>query len=881
MNLRSTSALLTVLILTILGACTGGSSGAGRIPQPACGNGSNFCLVSCNLGCQVSGTCSITSIAQNQPIELTFSDLIDPATITAGSVSIKTANGEAPTGRFFVDGRKLIFVPEVRIAGGVTTFGFRAGATYVMSLNAAATGAVLSSVSGDRLARSVTCSLQVTQGLVDLDGRAPTAELVLPTATTGVSRDATIVLRFSELIDTSSFNGGSTISSPVTYQIRRTTPDPLDPNVRICEQGFVPVLIQGVPVASVEGSNPPRTVVTLQPAVQLPDRVCVEVIVTSQVRDLAGNPSAGQTFRFFTEVGTVVLQSVTESFANDVGMARDVSGGTWTGGVATPARIGGSGVLGEFSFLNGTPVPGQPNTYEIRTDNFTVPANQTLFGDQSITVTDGVFEFSKFEVPAGIRVIFRGPHPARILVRGECLIEGEVGADGANAATNFRGESTLPNTGVAGQAGGIGGAGGGDGGQGADGCSGTGPGPNFNGRPGEPATAAAASGYTPQLAGTAGPGSLLFPATGLRTSVTFALLNAISAQATSGGTGGSLFGAGEQGSVQQTFAPNLPQDRNAPAAPSTPLGFVALPGGVSSLDHFLVGGAGGGGAGSHVLNMLTSDINAARGFVAGRGGSGAGGAIAFRSGHAIEIASGARVTARGAGGLLDNTNSGNSNVGAPAMGGAGSGGTVMFQLERLTNFSQSGTIDVSGGARNTLSLFRINSTAIIHGGAGGHGAVRAEAVTAPSQTDLGTIVGPPVFDPSFVGALDPSEGDARTGCTSTWRSSRQLFAPLWRHYRLTVRVAGVPIVYSDDPQNFNPADSDTLPIQIFFQGADVNPTNGTINGEPGPWRSYMNGSNGRPSVNLDDASGFRFMLMFNRSVESDVVVEDLEVFFEA
>ena len=879
MNLRSIALVVLAVSLFAFGSCTGGVSGSARRPQPNCGNGSNFCLVSCNLGCQLAGTCSVTSIAQNQPIELEFSDLIDAGTVTAGSVSLKTANGESPAGRFVVDGARLVFLPEVRIQGGVTTFGFRAGATYILSLNAAATGGVLSSVSGDRLARSVVCSLRVTQGLVDLDGAPPSAELVLPTATTGVQFDSPIVIRFSELIDASSFNGASTIASPIIYQIRRTVPDPSNPSIRLCEPGFQPVLIQGVPVASVEGTNPPRSVITLQPATALPNRVCVEVILTGQVRDLAGNSAARRTFLFFTDVGVVTPQVVTETFANDANLDRDVSSGTWGGGRATPARLGGSGVLGSFDYRNGVLQAGTTNTYVIDTANFTVPATQTLFGGATIVVNDGVFDFTDFVVPSGIKVVFRGAFPALIKVRGVCQVEGEVSADGATPSSNFAGHASLPNVPVLGQNGGAGGAGGGAGGRGADGCRGTGALPENSGRPGGDCLAPAASGYAGLVAGSGGPGGSVFPTDGQRTSVTLTFFAAICAQCASGGSGGAFLGAGEVGHVIQSFTQTtqIPANFGPDSLPPTTVPFTALPGGVSSLDHFMTAGSGGGGGGSHPLNMLSTDINGNKPFTAGAAGAGGGGAIAFRIGHLFTVGVAATVSAKGGGGALQS----NGLVAPPAPGGGGSGGTVLVQIADRTHLNQGGTLNVSGGPRGNLNVTRISSTAVAYGGAGGHGAVRFEADTAFTAADLGTVVGPPSILAGFMGTLDPAEGDQRTGCRSRWRASRQLFAPLWNHYRLTCRVNGVQVVYSDDPANFNPADSDTLPVRIWFQGAKVNATNGTIEGEPGPWRDYINSQNGRSSINSDDATGFRFMLMFNRDVETDVVVEDLELEFEA
>ena len=48
--------------------------------------------------------------------------------------------------------------------------------------------------------------------------------------------------------------------------------------------------------------------------------------------------------------------------------------------------------------------------------------------------------------------------------------------------------------------------------------------------------------------------------------------------------------------------------------------------------------------------------------------------------------------------------------------------------------------------------------------------------------------------------------------------------------------------------------------------------------ERGPWRDFVSAAAG-PSINLDRATRFRFMLIFDRSAGSDAVVEELRVFY--
>jgi hypothetical protein len=133
-----------------------------------------------------------------------------------------------------------------------------------------------------------------------------------------------------------------------------------------------------------------------------------------------------------------------------------------------------------------------------------------------------------------------------------------------------------------------------------------------------------------------------------------------------------------------------------------------------------------------------------------------------------------------------------------------------------------------------------------------------------------------------VGVLAANDGDLRTGFQAKWRSTRQIFPPRILYYQVTARVNGQQVVYTDDPAAFNPADRNDLPLRIYFQGGRVNPATNALEGTPGPWRNYVaETAPGGQSIAEDRATGFRFMIMFNRDIETDVVVEDVTVIIEA
>ena len=129
------------------------------------------------------------------------------------------------------------------------------------------------------------------------------------------------------------------------------------------------------------------------------------------------------------------------------------------------------------------------------------------------------------------------------------------------------------------------------------------------------------------MAGTGGLGGPLWPTDGLRASIDLYLYNTVCGQLAGGGGGAGFIDPGEAGEAVQTFEllPTYPEQVGDLGPDS--VGGVALlpespPDGVSSLDHYLVGGAGGGGGGSQPLFMDYTAWANARPWNAGMGGCG-------------------------------------------------------------------------------------------------------------------------------------------------------------------------------------------------------------------------------------------------------------------
>ncbi|MBK8096456.1 MAG: hypothetical protein IPK26_05070 [Planctomycetes bacterium] len=866
-----------LFVLALSGCSGGGNDPAGQV-QVRCANGDAFCLISCDLGCTQAG-CAVTEIAENQRLRFTFSQVIDPTSINQSAFAIRTLAGSAPDGDYQVAGNTVTFVPRIRVTNGISTFGFLRNESYVLTLAGGTTASQgIRSRSGDRLAREFSCTVVASRGIIDEDARQPSGELVAPTDLGAAPLDATIVVRFSELIDASPFVGGVNAGTPIQYQLRRSREIG---GVRECDRTSAAVLLEGVPRVTVEQvNNKSVTVVSLKPNVNLPGLACVEVHITSDVRDLAGNPATPSSYQFFTRPRDGGPFEFLEPFANPGRMDTLISSGTWNGG-ARPGQIGGDGRHGSFNPANGNAVG--PNVYEWNTDSQLIPASQTL-DNVDATVTDGKFYFTDFVLPPGTTVRFFGNNPAQIFVRGKIEVGGTLEANGDPMAT-FTCRSTTPTVLIPGQPGGRAGAGGGRGGTGGDRCTGNGPttsGGVFlnNGQPGQDVRLLNGHAYQARAANTGGRGSGLHPAAGTNASLagSFTINFAFCGLIAPGGNGG---GFNTPGAIGAASAPAGITILPGPAA-SIGAGFdlfpyppAVAPPNYTALNHFLVGGSGGGGGGSHPFLSTTGSTTDI--WRAGAGGSGSGGAIALRAGADLNVAAGSNLRARGGEGAIF---SDRLIQGIPAVGGGGSGGSYVLQAGGALTVS--GLIDTSGGGGSrSANIQPATMNAETRGGLGSAGFYRLESQTGVVVNSVGHV---PAFDaPRMAATL--TDADDLVGCASLWRATGIIFPPTWMRYELTVDVHGDGSdirVYSDDPSvpgSVGPAIDPLGPVRIQFQGAQVSTTtNLPLPGTVGRWRSYLNpNQTAGISINSDNATGFRFMLTFNRKDFPHCVVTNLRV----
>ncbi|MFM1871266.1 MAG: hypothetical protein RL398_688, partial [Planctomycetota bacterium] len=644
------------------------------------------------------------------------------------------------------------------------------------------------------------------------------------------------------------------------------------------------------------------TVVTVRPTVQLPGQSCIEVVVSADIRDLSGRQAIPASFTFFTQQGVSTPLTFTETFANSNNLDVTTAGGLWSAG-ARPAQVGYDGRHGTFLPSLGTPVGA--NTFEWNTDNFVIPDSHSFTG-QEYTITDGKFYFTDFIVPAGVTIRFTGSVPPQIWARGKIEVNGSLllnaaampfwvptsGLAAGQRVSDFNGRGGTSSTSpfVPGQSGGLGGPGGGSGGRGGNECQGTGPiivGGEVltNGANGQDLRLPAGHAYAVQAIGSGGRGSVMNPSSGIgataATGPNSPLLGSVyRAYFSTGGSGGGFSLAGSA----STFTPLGVMITTTPVAGGTTLSLLPYPPvplptpNYSALDHFLVGGSGGGGGATHAFGTIyvVGDV-----YTAGTGGSGGGGALALRGGGDLTIAGTAVLEAKGGDGVLingddKNTPTADQNWGISSPGGGGSGGS--FLLQTAGNLVMNGNINTSGGAGSrTGSISNVSINVISQAGAGSAGFFRLEAGGSVSFGGTST----PTYNNSIHSAA-LTDGDPFSGCTSLWRTSGLIFPPQWLRYELDVDTDGngtTDVTYTDTGASGTvKANDPNGPVILTLQGASFtqgnpDPVAGTI----GPWRDGV-GTSAGTGINADSPTGFRFNLTFNRSAFPDCVVKALRVY---
>jgi hypothetical protein len=581
-----------------------------------------------------------------------------------------------------------------------------------------------------------------------------------------------------------------------------------------------------------------------------------------------------------------------EPFASSIMLDTAVSSGIWGGGKALPPRIGGTGELGEFDVAAGR-YTGTGNHFVFNTDTQVIAAKYTPnpFGPD-ITVTGGVFEFSKFVLSSDSILEFEGSNMAQIRVRGECRINGRIIVSGPEAAYFCAVTSPAVGPILLGQEAQPGGPGGGAGGPGGNRHPNTGTVNNSasNGNQGSNVALLQGHGYSAEAVGTGGKGSPYWPLQGFILGYC-ALNGQFGGFVAAGGGGGGFHTVGSIGGATHNPCDNSVGNKFSGRAPNT--GGAAydlrsfLPktsGPDASLLHYAVGGSGGGGGGAHPLISRKIPQSASY-WCPGSAGAGGGGVIAFRVGQSFIMAVGSSVEAKGGNGyVIDSLNTAgeirDSLFNVPSPGGGGSGGSIIIQSSG--SVTMNGTLDTSGGKGGILDNSPINQTLLLaksSAGRGSEGFFRIEVPQGMPYQQSGITV--PAAAPGNTGELKDYEFKGVS--QSKWYSTRLTFPPNFLRYELEAMIDGKRVLYSDDTSNTDPdfagLASALEPVYFQVQGAEVSPVSGLPLGDPTGWREAVN-SNVLQSLDGDNATGFRFSLTYDTDGgQKTIEVVRVSVFF--
>jgi hypothetical protein len=476
--------------------------------------GNSMFILTCSLGCP-SGAggqelqCTGLTIAPNQEFVVTFSQNVDPSSVTSETFNIiAPVSGSTPLGTRLVDpvdNRRVIFRPAITFdAQGNPSFGFQPGESYQIVIKGTlqdATGPYIRSVGGKANSGRMTCQMATGSTPNDYVPGSPSVSVFVdqsvPPSTsqpdgvledqpadglTNVWQQSTVRLVFDDIMNP------ITLANQATHQATFVT-------ILVDVDGDLStttdqVALTGNYVVTVDLANL-RTILTFtsnsglpssgNPLLNpLPRRVVVNFPVA--IQDLAGHGLANPgSVSFVPEYIPLAPFTLGEDFSTTSNEQATISSGTWGSGRLTRGWGGGSGRLGELIVRTGAPV-------DLSTDAQTFPLDPLLFPSAqvvrdlldnaqpgvdyvpgtpstwpTINVTDGVFEFGSLTILAGGTLRFHGNNPVRILVRGPVEIQG-------NATLDIKGSSAavwLSNS-ANGGAGGAGGPNAGAGGDGGD-----------------------------------------------------------------------------------------------------------------------------------------------------------------------------------------------------------------------------------------------------------------------------------------------------------------------------------------------------------------------------------------------------------------------------
>lgn len=493
-------------LVLALSACSGGGGGDA---------GGALFIESCSLGCgsgaggnQVS--CAIVNVGRNVEISVLFSEPLDPGSIDNSTFRvINTTTGQVPPMSFSVDPldpRRLIARPTLTFDTlGNPVFALDENETYEVRIPGEAqdpVGPFIRSRGGRRNQSRLQCTIRTTEGVIDPVPGAPNVTVTVDTlSATGVPAqgafdvrlDSSVLMVFDDIMNP------ATLADPLTQEpaFVRAYVDPdgnvADPSDQVELTGSYVWdvdfdLLRTTMVFTPNGGFPSRGSDPVNPR-----KIVIDI--PNSVRDLVGNQleNAGKVV-FTTEFvpfGSVCLPDDDgENFLNDNNHDVARSGADWgesLPGALTFGVAGGSGRLGTLVVKTG-------QTIVLNTDSQTFPlpeqayeliTNEQPTGNQAgdpgdydpsdpgswptITVTDGVFEFSKLIIENNATLVLEGSNPGRVFSCGDLVVNGILDCSGETPAAHpSNSYNVFQDPEAHGGPGGAGGPNGGDGGAGGD-----------------------------------------------------------------------------------------------------------------------------------------------------------------------------------------------------------------------------------------------------------------------------------------------------------------------------------------------------------------------------------------------------------------------------
>jgi len=419
-SLAILAAIPAILALS-LGSCLGGSGGGAS-------DSGAFGLTVCSLGCGGT-TFAVSTWQANKDIVFTFSQDVDPASVSFSSISMTSASdGSAPLGSFLVNGKVVTFRPALLETSGGLTFGFTDGFTYRIEIASSGPNVVRSS-RGQPNSNFIRGTITI-QGIADLVPGPPTVLSYDPnTENPPTTNSFPITIVFGDILRTSQ------LADPLTGASALVTVAVADAQSGSSSE------IPGLFAASLD-RNLLTTTLVFTPLVGYPSgdggRRQLQVNLSQQIVDLVGNPLSGAGILVIplTE-GSSTSGSISETFDDNAkedpagsvdGLWAEVAGTLDSGQdpLTGNHRGGSSGVLGHL-VMDGQVLQWSTDSQGIISD----------FLGESVTVTGGVFPFEDISVSSDSALSAVGSLPLRLIARGDLLFAGRLSLDGEDAPPNY------------------------------------------------------------------------------------------------------------------------------------------------------------------------------------------------------------------------------------------------------------------------------------------------------------------------------------------------------------------------------------------------------------------------------------------------------------